>query len=269
METTQRWRTVAAVAGALALSLLPRPAAGQDGAEVLRTALDRYEDRLEGVRTVTIVQETEMPMGTRTTTEERLVKRTSAGRSTLVPENDSAAAGEVPLAAAYARFDEFAGHASLRGRSTVDGRDAYVVHLGDLQDVDLGPGSVSGGDGGFEADSATLYIGSDRYLLRRAEIHGRTSMSGRERPVSVRASLRDFREVEGFVYPYVTEAHVRVEGLGRQMRAMMKQMQQAVEDSAQRAMMRQAAAAMSDDGMRVVTRVQEVRVNEGAPPEGD
>lgn len=268
METIERWRTAAAAAAGLALLLLPRAAAGQDGPGVLRTALDRYESRLEGVETVTIVRETEMPMGGPAESEDRLVKRTVGGRAMLVPTDDSGAS-DVPITSVYAHFDELAEHAVLRGRSTVDGRDVYVVHLASLEEVDLGGSLSSGREEGFAADSATAYVDADRYVVRRAEMHGRMSMGGAQRPVSVDVSMRDYRDVDGFVYPYLTEARVRVEGVGEQMRAMMEKMQESAEDSAQQSMMQNLAAAVSGDGLRVVTRVQEVRVNAAGPPERD
>lgn len=263
MERRKRWGAAAAAAGALAI-LLPGTAVAQDGAEVLRTAMDRYESRLEGIETVTIVQETQMPMGAPTTSESRLVKRTVDGRPVLVPEGDSAS-NRLPMTQFYASLDEVTERATLRGRSTVDGAEAHVVHLSGLQDVDLGAESMSGDrERNFEADSATVYVGTGRYLVLRAEMHGRMSMAGSERSVSVRADFRDYRESDGFVYPYVTETRIQVEGLGAQMQAMMEKMQQAVRDSAQKAMMQRAAAAMSDDGMQLVTRVREVRVNEAS-----
>lgn len=179
------------------------------------------------------------------------------------------AANAVPMTRFYGSLDELTERATLRDRATVAGQEVYVVHLSGLQDVDLGTESLaSEGGRSFEADSATAYIGTDRYLVHRAEVHGRTAIAGSERLVSVRADLRDYRETGGFVYPYETETRVRVEGLGQQMRAMMQKMQEAVEDSAQKAMMQQAVAAMSGDGVRIVTRVKEVRVNDSAPSGG-
>lgn len=268
MKTIERWRAAGAAAAGLALLLLPRAAAAQDGPGVLRTALDRYESRLEGVETVTIVRETEMPVGGPATSEDRLVRRTVDGRTTLVPADDSVAS-DAPVASVYARFDELAEHANLRGRSTVDGHDVYVVHLARLEKVDLGGSLSSGGGDGFTADSATAYVDSDRYLVRRAEMHGRMSMGGTQRPVSVDVSMRDFRDVDGFVYPYVTEARVRVEGIGPQMRAMMEKIQESSGDSVQQSLTQQLAAAVSGDGLRVVTRVQEVRVNAAGPGDRD
>lgn len=265
MSGTTRWTTVLAAAGAVAL-VLPAPAVGQDGGEVLRTALERYESRLQGVRTVTVEHETETPMSGPTRSEVRLVKRTRDGRPVLVPEGDSAT-GNMPVSRFYASLPRLVEHATLRGRSTIDGHQVFVVHLAGLQDVDLGVGSTPSGDGSFEADSATLYVDTERYLFRRAEAHGRTSIAGAERALSVRAHMSDFREVDGFVYPYRTVARVNVEGLGGQMAAMLEKMRQSVRDSAQRAMLEQAAAAMSKEGMRIVTRVRELRINAEGPVE--
>lgn len=269
METTGRWTAALAAVGALAALLLPRPIAAQEGGEVLRSALERYESRLEGVETVTITQVSETAVGGRDTSELRLVKRRVNGRALLVPRGDSV--GSVAtLSALYARLPELSEHAVLRGRATVDGHDAQVVHLAALGDVDLGFGSVSPGaaDGGLRADSATLYVGTERRLVRRADAHGRLSFGGTGYPFTARARMSDFRDVEGFVYPYRSEVRISLGGVGRQMRMLLETMRQSARDSARRAMLDRVAAALDEEGIRVVSRVLEITVNGGEPAGG-
>lgn len=267
-SSVHRW-TAAAAGGALAL-LLPVPAAAQqEGAGVLRTAMDRYESRLEGVETVSIVQETRLPMGGRTTSETRLVKRSVDGRAVLVPEGEGRGRRSPPTGV-YAALPELTDRARLRGRTTVEGREALAVHLADLQGVDLVTRGLSaGGARNFEADSATLFFDSREYLLRGADVHGRMTVAGRDREVTVRARFRDFRETDGFVHPHVTEARVELGEAAERMRAMLRRMEQAADDSARAAMMGRAAAAMAGGEMKAVVRVRRVRVNPPGPSGGD
>lgn len=255
----RRWATAAT--GAALLLLGPAAAGAQsDGAGVLRTALERYGARLEGVQSVTIVQRTRLPMGGSQRGETRLEKRTVDGRPFLLPAGQESDGGSA-VTGMYANLPELADRAALRGRSTVDGHDVYVVDVTGLQDLELGQGALSSGQGGsFVADSATLYLDSERYLLRRADMHGRMSTGMGQQTVSVRAHFRDFRNRGGYVHPFRMEAAVRMEGMGEKMRAMMEKMQQAGGDSAQRAMMQEAMGAMMGGDMKVSTTVEEVRV---------
>lgn len=263
----RRW--AAGAAGAALLLLGPAAARAQsDGADVLRTALERYESRLEGVQNVTIVQRTRLPMGGSQRVETRLEKRSVDGRSLLIPEGQGAG-GSSAVTGIYANLPELLDRATLRGRSTVDGEDVYVVDVTGLQDLDFGQGALSSGGGGsFVADSAALFLDSERYLLRRADMHGRMSTGTGQREVSVRAHFRDFRSRGGYVHPFRMEAAVRMEGMGEQMKAMMKKMQEAGEDSAQRAMMEQAVGSMMGSEMKVSTTVEEVRVSGPGSPDG-
>lgn len=263
------FRRIAAASLAIAAALvLPLRAAGQaSGGEVLRTALDRHEARLEGVETVTIVQETTTPIGTSTRQEVRLVKATRDGHTLLLPKGENAAADVMPMSRIVASFDSVSDRAVLRGRSEVDGHEVYVVAVPGLRGVDFGQESLPGRAGrSFRADSATFYVDADRYVLRRAEVYGRTSMGGSERSVHVDAHLSDYRETEGYLHPYRAEIRIDVRGMEKQMRAMMQKMQQAGADSARQAMMERAMGALMGGEMKVTVRVEELRVNEPDAP---
>lgn len=259
----RRWASAAV--GAVLLLLGPAAAQAQsDGAGVLRTALERYQSRLEGVQGVTIVQRTRLPMGGAQRVETRLEKRMVDGRPLLLPEGETGGEGAESgnaVTGIYANLPQLVDQAALRGRSTVDGQDVYVVDVTGLQEMDLGQGALSSGRGGsFVADSATLYLDSERYLLRRADMHGRMSTGMGQQTVSVRAHFRDFRNRGGYVHPFRMEAAVRIEGMGEKMGAMMEKMQEAGADSAQRAKLEQAAGAMMGGEMKVGATVEEVRV---------
>jgi len=257
-----RW-SAAAAAVALTALLLPTPAAGQESAEeIFRTAIERNEARLEGVDSVTVVQEITMPMGMTRQQELRLEKTTRDGRTLLVPTGEDAGSQLMPAASMMASMDSAMAASVLRGRSEVDGHEVYVVAVPELPAIDLGQGALSGRSGqSFRGDSATFYVDGDQYVLRRARVHGRMTMGGTERAVQVGVHLSDYRETEGYLHPFRSEIQLDIEGMEKQMQALMQKMQQGGSDSAQRAMMEQAMAAMMGGGMTVVSTVKEVRVN--------
>lgn len=254
-----------AAAAAAALLLAPAGAAGQgSGGDVLRTALDRYEERLRGIEAVEIVQRTTLPMGGATTTETRLVRDTVGGRTVLVPA-EGRSGGQSSVTRLFALFQRVSDRAELRGRETVDGEATHRVAVDRLQELDVGAGALSGGPGeAFRADSASLYLDVDDYVLRRADVWGSMEMGGRRRSVSATARFRDFREVEGFVHPYRTEARVSVEGVGEQVRRMMEGLEESEADSARRAAMEEAVGALTGGEMAVTVVVRQLRVNPGA-----
>lgn len=261
-QPSGRWMAAAAAAGALAL-LLPPAAVGQEsGQEVFRAAMDRYEARLEGIDSVTVVQEITTPMGMTRRQEFRVEKTSRNGRPLLVPAGDDAAAHMMPAASMLSTMDSAMAGSVLRGRSEVDGQDVYVVAVPDMPSIDFGRGALSGARArSFQADSATFYVDTDEYVLRRAEVHGQMSMGGGRRSVRVDVHLSDYRETQGYLHPFRSEIRVDIEGMARQMKAMMQKMQQGRADSARRAMMEEAVSAMMGDGMTVTAVVKEIRVN--------
>lgn len=257
------------MSGALAAAalLLPAAAAAQgSGAEVLRTAMDRYEARLEGIDAVEIVQQTTLPMGGATSTETRLIRDTVGGRAVLVPAGGADGARS-SVASIVAGLEKLTDRAELREPATVDGAATRVVAVDRLQELDFGQGSLSPGQGeSFRADSAALYFDTDRYVLRRADVWGRMSAGGRRRSVTARVHFGDFRETRGYLHPYRTEARINVAGIGDQARSMMENLQQSGADSAQRAKLKEAVGALVGGEMTVTIRVRELRVNPG--PDG-
>lgn len=262
--------TAAAVAGLMVPLLLPGAAAGQESAEeIFRTAIERHEARLEGVDSVTIVQELSLPMGMTRQQELNLVKTTRDGRTLLVPAGENAGSHMMQPASMMATMDSAMASSVVRGRSEVDGNEVYVVAVPDLPAVDFGQDALSGGRArSFEGDSATVYVDAEEYVLRRARVHGRMTMGGSDRAVQVGVQLSDYRATDGYLHPFRSEVQFDIEGLEKQMQAMMQKMQQGGGDSAQRAMMKQAMSVMMAGGMTVVSTVKEIRVNGSAPSGG-
>lgn len=264
------WSTAATVAGLMAPLLLAAPAAGQESAEeVFRTAIERHEARLEGVDSVVIVQEVTLPMGMTREQELHLAKTTRDGRTLLVPTGENAGSHMMPPASMMATMDSAMAASVLRGRSEVDGHEVYVVSVSELPALEFGQGALSGGRArSFEGDSATFYVDVEEYVLRRARVHGTMAMGGSDRAVEVGVHLSDYRETDGYLHPFRSELQLDIEGLEKQMQAMMEKMQQGGGDSAQRAMMKGAMSAMMAGGMRVVSTVKEIRVNGSSPSGG-
>jgi len=262
LSVSARWSAAAAALAVTAL-LLPAPAAGQESAEeIFRTAIERNEARLEGVDSVTVVQEITLPMGMTRQQELRLEKTTRDGRTLLVPAGEDDGSQLMPAASMMATMDSAMAASALRGRSEVDGHEVYVVAVPELPAIDFGQGALSGRSAqSFRGDSATFYVDADQYVLRRARVHGQMTMGGSERAVQVGVHLSDYRETGGYLHPFRSEVQLDIEGMEKQMQAMMQRMQQGGSDSAQRAMMEQAMAAMMGGGMTVVSTVKEVRVN--------
>lgn len=263
------WST-ATVAGLLAPLLLAAPAVGQESAEELfRTAIERHEARLEGVDSVTIAQELTLPMGMTRRQELHLTKTTRDGRTLLVPAGENADSHMMPPASMMATMDSAMAASVLRGRSEVDGNEVYVVAVSELPAVEFGQGALSGGRArSFDGDSATFYVDAEEYVLRRARVYGTMAMGGSDRAVEVDVHLSDYRETDGYLHPFRSEVQFDIEGLEKQMQAMMEKMQQGGGDSARRAMMEQAMSAMMAGGMTVVSTVEEVRVNGSSPSGG-
>lgn len=263
LPASDGWSTAAAVAMLMAPLLLAAPAAGQESAEeIFRTAIERQEARLEGVDSVTIVQELTLPMGMTRQQEVHLAKTTRDGRTLLAPAGEQAGSHMMPPASILATMDSAMAASVLRGRSEVDGNEVYVVAVPELPAVEFGQDALSGGGArSFEGDSATLYVDAEEYVLRRARVHGQMTMGGSDRAVELGVHLSDYRETDGYLHPFRSEIQVDIEGLEEQMQAMMEKMQQGGGDSARGAMMKQAMTAMMAGGMRVVSTVKEVRVN--------
>ncbi len=256
------WSVVAAAAGAIAL-VLPAPGFGQGSAgEVLRTVMDRSEARLEGVDSVTVVQELTMPMGMTRRQELRLTTSTRNGRTVLVPARENAGTELVPAASMLATMDSTVAASVLRGRSEVDGHDVYVVAVPDLPAIDFGQDALAGARGrSFEGDSASFYVDAEQYVPRRAEIYGQMTMGDTRRTVQVGVHLSDYRETRGYLHPFRSEIQIDIEGLGEQMQAMMRKMQRGGGDSARQAMMEQAMAAMMGNGITVTAVVTKIHVS--------
>ncbi|MDX1568612.1 MAG: hypothetical protein R3223_12475 [Longimicrobiales bacterium] len=256
------------------------PLRAQSGGEVLETALERYQERMEGVENYTVVQQV---MGFESVT---YFERTEVdGQSVFVPrsENGPGAAESTPQNP-YADFRELADRADREGTEVVNGEESHVVTVTDFEGVDFWNPADGGQMGSFTPERASFYIDTDDYLVRRVTIEGATRLQGEDRDITVTADFRDYRSVDGFVHPFVLD--VSVEGLTggmspeerrdleeslEEMRTQLEAMPEQQRQMAERMMsgqMERMETLLSQGTMDMTLQVTEVRVNEGPPESG-
>lgn len=216
----------------------------QSGEEVLRTAVERYEERMQGIKNYTVVQEV---MAFESTT---YFERTEVdGHAVFVPrsETGSQAARRAP-GNPYSDFLELAESAERMGTEDVDGETCHVIAVTDFEGVDFW--RPSGGDaaGNLRPERITFFVDTDDYLVRRIRMNGAQTVQGETNQVTLTADLEDYREVEGMTHPFVTE--VSVEGLqGSMSEEQQAEMRQSLEE------MRAQMEEMSEQQRRMMERM--------------
>jgi hypothetical protein len=252
--------------------VLAVPATAQSAKDVLETAMERHEQRLAGIDNITVVQEV---MGFEMTSyfEKQMVD----GHPTLMMKDTGDGSME-DVGIDYAAFKDIADHATLTGIETVDGQSCYALRVDDLSTLDWNP-SVGENDSDFTAKTGTFYIDRDEYLLRKMEIEGEAQRDGRVVPVNMQMLVTDYREVDGWIHPFVTEMTVSgfAGGLSEEdkeeAREALEEMREQMKDmsASERAMMEKMMAGqierleeMLESGeMNVTVQVKELRVNAG------
>jgi len=181
--------------GALVLSA-PLPAPAQDAAEVIGHALERYEERAAEISGYAVVQES---MGYETKLE--FLKETVEGRPAFVLT--TAERGEIaPWGNFYGAYPTLAERARLDGVAAVDGHETYVLRVDDFSGLDLSAEVGAGESEDFEPETGVFYIDSDSYLLRKVEMDGVLAANDASSPFTFEISLRDWRDVEGWLHPF-------------------------------------------------------------------
>lgn len=255
----------------------PAPTAAQSSAgEIVEAALERHEQRMEGVRTYTVVQ-TVMGFESATTFE----RRTVDDRTVFVPRETEGSEAADPTPQGYhAMLTELGERATLDGTEQIDGLTTHVLALEDFSGDafrDVVPPSV---EGEWTPDRLRFYLDRDELLPRKMVMEGTVEDEGGRRPVSVTAVFRDYREVDGVVHPFRTE--VDTEGLApamsdeerAQMEASMAQLKKQMEQMSpeQRQMMEEMMGGqleklegmLGSGALDFTVEVREIRVNEEA-----
>lgn len=267
-----------ALLAALALGAVSAPpVSAQSAEEVLRTAMDRHQERMEGIQDYTVVQEV---MGFRSTTYFEREERN--GEVVFVPrmELGGGVAERLPDSP-YGSFLELASRASHEGMEDVDGRRTHVVTATDLEGTSFHQ-QLADDDGELRVERITLWVDDEEHLLRRMRMEGTAAIEGGDPgPVTVTADLRDYREVEGMLHPFRTE--ISLEGFGEQIsdeqreeirqsleeaRQQMREMPESQREMMERMMgdqLEQMEEMLLSGSMDVTMTVEELRVNEGPP----
>ncbi len=248
-------------------------ARAQSAQEILQTTLERYEQRMQGIKNYTVVYEGG-PLGGMQIYYEREMADGHPVYRPVIAGLPKSVGGKSGTSDAYLFFDKIASRARLAGTETVEGHRTYVIEVEDLQGTDLW--AAPEGTSGFEPRSATFWIDAERYVPRRMIIEGVANAGGEPRSVVLEGHMSDYREVAGMLYPF--RASMSFEGLlsgaqQKQMSEAMEKLREQLEQMppAQRKQMKrmlggQIADMMGAGGeMTFTTKVKELRVNEGPP----
>jgi hypothetical protein len=264
---------VALLSVVLALALAPA-ASGQSAAEVIETAIARFEDRAAGIENYTVVMDV-MGMEVTNYFEKELV----GGRPTFVLKHHGGATQQ-SAGLFYNGFMEVVDRANLQGRESVDGSDCFVVTVDDFSGVDFDP-ETPDDEEDFRPTHGTFYLDAGDYLIRKLELNGELLGGRGWQDIAMEIAFKDYREVDGMILPFVTENRV----VGMQNAYSEEEMQKAREEleemkrriaempEAQRAAVEQMMGQrmenmermLNSGTMQITTQVKELKVNTGPP----
>jgi hypothetical protein len=269
----------------LVLVALPLQAGAQNARDLMQAAWESQIERLAGVENVTIVQEV---MGMETTL--RMEKRDMDGTPVLYPVSVSMGGMNTPIPQDMPQGDwarpfqeEWIERARLEGEETIDGHRTYVLAIDDFSGLEM-PGVPGAGQGGPEITpvSVRMWLDPDGYLTRKVVMDMEARQEdGTTSDVHMEMFMEDYREVEGYVHPFLTRtvteglmesADVDQEELRAQLAEMRAQLESMPE--AQRRMMEGILNSQieqmegmlgGEGGMEFTITVKELRVNSGGP----
>jgi hypothetical protein len=257
----------------LALILAPA-AAAQSAANVLETAMARFEDRMSGIDNYTVVMDV---MGAEVTNyfEKEMVD----GRPTFVFRSQGGSEQE-GAGVYYNGFMQVADRATLEGTESVDGHDCNIVAVDDFSGIDFDPDTPDE-DEDFKPTNGKFFLDTGDYLIRRLEMHGEFRNDGDWHPTTMQIDFKDYRDVDGMLYPFLLEMSVAginnamsdeemqqaresLDEMKRQM-AEMPEGQRAMMERMMKPRMEQLEQMLNSGNIQVTTRVKELKVNTGPP----
>lgn len=263
---------------ALPLLAPPPPAAAQSAEEVMNTALERYEQGIQGIEDYTVTQEV---MGF--TTTDSFVKKEVDDHPVFVSadaSSDTATGLPEGWGNPYRMIPELASRAEMTGTTDVDGHETWVIQITDMEGIEFDGMTPSEVEGDFRPRRMTFFLGTDDYLLRRMSLSGElTREDGSTSPIDLDARFRDYRTVEGMPHPF--EIGLNIQGVASGMseedmaeaRRQLQQLRERMENmpQQQREMMEQMMGpqieqleAMVESGsLDLTVTVKEVKVNQG------
>jgi hypothetical protein len=270
------------------LAALPAIANAQTAAEWMSRAMAAQAGRLAGVENVTIVQDMmgmEMIM--------YMEKRDADGTPILIPISVTMGGMTNPIPQDMAQADwanpfqqEWVDRTRLVGRAELDGHAVRVFVVDDFSGLEL-PRLPQGGEGAmdFRPTSFRYSLDEEELVVRKVEMEGESLQADGSRSlVQLTMFMEDYREVDGYLHPFVTRtitegvleaANIDQEELQAQLEEMRAQLANMPE--AQRAMLEGMLKPQieqleemlgSEGGMEMTITVKEIKVNAG-PPGGD
>lgn len=271
-----------AVIGILALPVLGQ---AQSGPDIMRNAIGAQAERLAGIENVTITQEV-MGMETALYMEKRDLEGTPVlvpvsvsmgGMTNPVPEEMSQADWASPFQEAWIE------RARLVGEETLAGRPVYVLAVEDFSGLEM-PGMPAGTQGSpdVQPKSVQFWMDTDDYLVRRVSMDMEsTAPDGTMTPVHMDMFMEDYREVDGYMHPFLTRTLTEgvmeaVDMDPEEVRAQLAQLRGQIENvpEAQRAMVegmlnaqieRLESMLEGEGGMEMTITVKDIQVNRGRP----
>jgi len=275
---------IAALAVAGGTLATPLEVSAQSAQEILAQALELHDARLAGVDDVTVTQEV---MGIPMTSY--MVREVVDGRAVLRPHSTRTPGfeGDMDFDAAEAfwadpweLYESAADRWVLEGSGAVDGRSTWSLRISDFEGLDLDLG-MPGNAGSFELGHMAMEMDRELLVPLRISFEGDVRDGGQPRPVSMELHFSDYRDVEGYLHPFVTSIDLDLASSGiseeelAQAQAGMAELQRQLEQmpEAQREMVRgmmqeqlQAMeAVLAGEGVEVELRVLDLQVNNGPP----
>jgi hypothetical protein len=269
----------------LAVLAVPSLLSAQSGPELMRNALSAQADRLAGIENVTIVQEV---MGMETSV--RMEKTDLNGTPVLMPTSVTVMGMTQPIPADQAQTDwtnpfqeAWVEKAMVLGQETLDGHRVHHLAIEDFSDLDIPsmPGSDQG-QGEMMPTSVQFWLDADDFVTRKVVMDMTiTRDDGTSNDVHMELFMEDYRDVEGYLHPFVTRAVTQglMEGMDMdqdEVRAQLDELKAQMESmpEAQRNMLagmlegqiKQLESMLGgDEGMEFVITVKELTVNSGVP----
>jgi hypothetical protein len=185
---------------------------GQSAADIMRQALNAQIDRLADVENVRIRQDIMgMP------TDVFMEKREMDGVPVLFPVSVTVAGMVNPIPQEMAQSDwsnpfqdEWIERARLDGEETLDGHPTYILVIDDFTGLEL-PGMPGANEPGeITPKSMRFWMDKDDFLTRKVEMDMEgQGQDGTPQTIHMELFMEDYREVDGYMHPWVTRTLTR------------------------------------------------------------
>ncbi|TVR62941.1 MAG: hypothetical protein EA422_10235 [Gemmatimonadales bacterium] len=271
----------------LGVVAVPGAVAAQAPSDILERALAAHEARLSGVDDLTIRQEVlgfpSVVFMEKEMVDGRPVLRSRSVDAAGIPGgmDPGDVTGELWSDPA-GLFGDALERWTLDGSGSVEGRATWQMSLTDFEGLTW-DATLPGDDTPFHPRSIRLELEQDRHIPLHMWLEGEVVDGGERRPVAVEARFSDYREVNGYLHPFLSVLEVDLAQAGlsadevAQARAGLDELRRQLEvmPEAQRAMMEQMMGdqirmlegALSGERIQIELKVLDLQVNAGPPGE--